>query len=316
MLVSSSAPLPNNSLTPLPQAWADARNARMGMLTLLANRAKSITDCYAPASSFVADAGPIFAAQVAQTQANIPNATIASGAMDGTPNAPSSGDTSSRVPAPVVLPLNAVALGTVGGSMMPAESSCHPGRRAVIPQPRMMMPQPAPAVIAPQPAAPAPPDTQSSYPPSPAQVMAAPAWKNLCWAMRNGAVLQSQFTAADYMNLDFTCSQKGYAGACPPPGAVEGYLLQPNLPMIPVSQTILDAIPQAPDLTGVGCPQSYVMGGLAGIAPRWGSYSRRAQDSGGSIDWLATICSHPLAAILISAAVGWGLTQITKKGRG
>jgi hypothetical protein len=211
MLLSSTAPLPNNSLTPLPQSWADARNARIGMLTLLTNRAKSITDCYAPAASFLSDAGPIVAAQVAQAQANMSNATIASGTTDGTPNAASSGDTSSNAPAPVVLPLNSVALGTVGGSMMPAESSCHPGRRAIIPQPRMMMPQPAPAIV----------NTTPSY-----------------------------------------------------------------------------AL------------------GMSGIAPPWGSYSRQSQNSGGSIDWLATICSHPVAAILISAGIGWALTQMAKKGRG
>jgi hypothetical protein len=315
MLLSSSAPLPNNSLTPLSQSWVDARNARIGMLTLLANRAKSITDCYAPAVSFLSDVGPIVAAQVAQAQSNMSNATIASGTTDGTPNATSSGDTSSNTPAPVVLPLNSVALGTVGGSMMPAESSCHPGRRAPIPQPRMMMPQPAPVVIAPQPAAPALPATQSSYPSTPAQIMSTPQWTNLCWAMRNGAVLSSQFTAADYLNLDWACSQKGYTGACPPPPNVQKYLAQGNLPMIPVSQSVIDGIPQAPDLTGVACPQSYMMAGLSGIAPQWGSYSR-SQDSGGSIDWLATICSHPVAAILISAGIGWALTQMTKKGRG
>jgi hypothetical protein len=200
--------------------------------------------------------------------------------------------------------------------MLPAESSCHPGRRAPIPQPQMMMPQPAPTVIAPAPAAPALPTTQSSYPPTPVQIMSTPQWTNLCWAMRNGAVLQSQFTSADYLNLDWACNQKGYVGACPPPPDVEQYLIQGNLPMIPVSQATIDAIPNAPDLTDVACPQSYVMAGLSGIAPAWGSYSRQSQSSGGSIDWLATICSHPVAAILISAGVGWALTQMmAKKGR-
>lgn len=210
MLVSSSAPLPNNTLTPIPQSWVDAGNARIGMLTLLANRAKSITDCYAPASSFLSDAGPIVAAEVAQAQANASTSTIASGTSSGTPESVSSGNTQSNVPAPVVMPLNPVVLGTVGGASLPAVSSCAPRLRRQIPQPQMMMPQPAPAIV----------NTTPSY-----------------------------------------------------------------------------AL------------------GMSGISPPWGSYARRSQDSGWSIDWLATICSHPVAAVLISAGIGWALTQMTKKGR-
>ena len=188
------------------------------MLTLLTNRAKSITDCYAPAGSFLSDAGPIVAAEVAAASAS----TAAMAATSDGVVAQSSGDSPSSVVAPVVLPLNQIALGTPGGTSVLAVSSCSPHiSRRTLPQPRMMMPQPAPAAVNVQPA---PADTLSSYP-------------------------------------------------------------------------------------------SQVLAGLSGIAPPWGGYYRRSANHGLSIDWLATICSHPLAAVLLSAAVGWGLTQITKGRR-
>lgn len=198
----SDAPLPPNSLTPIPQSWVDSRNAKIGLLGLLTTRARSITDCYAPPVSFIASSGPNVAAQVAQAQAN--NLT----SDYGTPAAPSSGNIRSSNPAPVVLPLNQISYGTLGGTSMPATSSCDRGKSlAVIPQPRMMMPQPAPAISSP-------------------------------------AVM-----------------------------------------------------------------------GMSGYAPQWGTFMQQMQAPGMSIDWLATICSHPLAAILISAAVGWGIQQMTKGRR-
>lgn len=306
MFLPSTAPLPNNSLTPLPQSWADERNARVGLLTLLTNRARAITDCYAPPSSFLEDAGPIVAARVAQAQANASTTAIASGTMDGTPAAQSSGNISSRVAPPVVLPLNQISLGTPGGVSIPADTSCRPQRSFIqssappIPQPVMMMPKPAPAA--------------ASVNVQPSPPLAPPHWVNLCWAMRNGAVLQSQFSPADYLSLDWACSQKGYTGACIPPGPVEGYLQQGNLPMIPVSQAIIDAIPQAPDLTGVSCPQSWVMGGLSGIAPPWGSYSRGTPTQG-SFDLLTAIQQYPWAAALVVGLGAWGLSKMGKGRR-
>lgn len=295
MLLSSSAPLPNNTLTPIPQAWLDAGNARIGMLTLLANRAKSITDCYAPASSFIESSGPVVAASVAQVQA------LASGDASAVPSA---GESQSNVPPPVVLSLNPISLGTPGGGMVAARSACSKRRAASPQQPQMMMPQPAPAVLPAPTPQPIPPSTQSSYP--------APQWTNLCWAMRNGAVLQSQFAPGDYNALDWACSQKGYVGACPPPPDVEAYLLQGSLPQIPVSQAVIDAIPNAPPLGGVSCPQSYVMAGLSGIAPPWGSYARSAGDGG---DLLSVIRHNPVVALLAVGVGLWGLSQAGKGRR-
>ncbi len=296
----STAPLPSNSLTPIPQSVVDRRNAKIGLLGLLTTRARSITDCYAPAVSFIPSSGLNVAAQVAQAQANISADTIASGTDYGTPTAPSSGNLPPGAPAPVVLPMNQISYGQPGGSSIPAVSSCDPRQAmAPIPQPQMMMPQPAPAIL------PAPPPTAE-------QVMAAPGWKNLCWALRNGAVLQGQFAPSDYMALDMACGNKGYVGSCPPPPDVEQYLAQGNLPTIPVSQAMIDAIPQAPDMTGVGCPQSYVMAGLSGYAPPWGTYS---QGPGGSVDWLATIRSNPIVVLAIAAGAVWGLSQMGKGRR-
>ncbi len=69
MLVSSTAPLPNNTLTPIPQAWVDQRNAQIGLLSLKAARAAAITNCYAPANGFIDTVGPYTAQEVASVQA-------------------------------------------------------------------------------------------------------------------------------------------------------------------------------------------------------------------------------------------------------
>lgn len=148
----STAPPPNNSLTPIPQSVVDLRNAKIGLLGLLTTRARSITDCYAPAVSFI-PLGLNVTAQVAQAQANVSTDTIASGTDYGTPAAPSSGNLQSSNPAPVVLPLNQISYGTPGGASISAVSSCDRNPRqtmaAAIPQPKMMMPQAAPAVSSP-----------------------------------------------------------------------------------------------------------------------------------------------------------------------
>lgn len=100
----------------------------------------------------------------------------------------------------------------------------------------------------------------------------APKWKNLCWAMRNGAVDRSQFDPAEFERLSYTCTQRGYVGACIPPPNVALWLDQQRragtLPHISVSQSDLDAIP-VHEMSGVmTCPQSWAAGGLVGYRNR------------------------------------------------
>jgi hypothetical protein len=95
MLVSSTAPLPNNSLTPIPQSWVDARNLQIGLLSAKAAYAASITSCYAPANSFIDSVGPYTAQEVASTQAtsgqvasDLSGATIPNGSGSMSSNGP------------------------------------------------------------------------------------------------------------------------------------------------------------------------------------------------------------------------------------
>lgn len=94
----------------------------------------------------------------------------------------------------------------------------------------------------------------------------APRYSNLCWALRNGAVDRSQFAPGVYEALQLRCSQLGYAGACVPPPDVQTWLDQNRragtLPAIYVTQADIDSLPQAPDLGGVSCPQSWKLGGM------------------------------------------------------
>ena len=77
-------------------------------------------------------------------------------------------------------------------------------------------------------------------------------YKNLCWGLRNGMVSQDQFDPSEYLALYVACSQKGYAGGCPPPPLTALWLDQQRradtLPHITVRSSDLDAIPQAPNL--------------------------------------------------------------------
>lgn len=128
----------------------------------------------------------------------------------------------------------------------------------------------------------APPLLPGPYKPAPVAVTnlviddpPAPKYKNLCFAIRNGAVDISQFDPKEFMALQYRCAQLGYAGACPPPPQTELYLdyhrRQGNtFPHIPVSQSYLDSLPQAPNFNSVPCADSYKMAGLSGYRKRRG----------------------------------------------
>lgn len=149
---------------------------------------------------------------------------------------------------------------------------------------------------------------------------AAPKYSNLCWALRNGAVDQSQFDPAEFQALQYRCTQLGYAGACIPPPNVALWLDQQRragtLPHISVRQSDLDGIPQAPDLNAVTCPQSWSMGGMTGyrrgMGVVWG-------DAGGIPKGGGWQSSGPSAALalLFFGALGVGLYVMAgQHGRG
>lgn len=145
---------------------------------------------------------------------------------------------------------------------------------------------------------------------------APPHWSNLCWALRNGAVDQSQFTPSEFAALQYRCTQQGYHGACVPPPNTQAYLTAGraagNLPHIPVGPEVLAAIPQAPDQQ-MDCGQSYVMAGLTGYAPPWSdafvTENAVQNNQGGVMGWIQ---SHLWLSL---AVVGAGVLVASGKGR-
>ena len=140
-----------------------------------------------------------------------------------------------------------------------------------------------------------------------------PKYKNLCWALRNGMVDASQFDQTELFQLGARCAQLGYAGACPPSPLVALWLNQQRragtLPHITVRPSDLDAIPQAPDLTGKTCAQAAALEGLSGYRRGLGA----AWGDAGSIpttqSWLS-VSSPPTInwrALLIFGVLGVGL---------
>ena len=151
MLLSSAAPLPNNTLTPIPQSAVDCANAKIGYLSLLAKQARAITDCYTAASSYAAQS-PMIASTVAATQAATSTDTPASsagsaGGTNGTPAAVGSGNARHASPPPIVVSDNPVFSWTPPGTLaVSAGDPCNPGSRKNCrgtkpDQPQMLMPQ-------------------------------------------------------------------------------------------------------------------------------------------------------------------------------
>lgn len=163
MLVSSSAPLPNNTLTPIPQSWVDQRNAAIGLFSLRAAQALAITNCFTPAGGFAESVGPYTAAEVAQSQASspaaasavagatIPSAAGTSPAVASITSAPGSAPSIVNPP-PQVLPYNNVSLQALGLPPPGRSSSCNTGQaltykqRMNQPQPKMLMPKTFPHI--------------------------------------------------------------------------------------------------------------------------------------------------------------------------
>lgn len=251
MYVRDTDPLPPNSQTPSSECYDWGVCLQQSMAQSVAN-AKAASAQIAGPDTF-RQFGPAVVIDVARSQND-----LAATSLSSLPS-PAINVSHELMAAPRVLPLN-VTEEDYGG--------CCSGQ--VIRQPMpiarpqgIVMPQRAPAPV--------------SLPPVGASP-SAPKYKSLCWALRNGAVDASQFDPLELQALQYRCSQLGYTGACVPPPLIALWLDQQRragtLPHISVRQSDLDMIPQAPDLTGVNCPTSWAMGGMAGyrrgLGAPWG----------------------------------------------
>ena len=192
--------------------------------------------------------------------------------------------------------------GASGAGKWQGSADLGPGCSPPIPMPT---PVPLPAMPSPPPAA---------NPPSPASLPAArpPTYANICWALRNGVVLQSQVPSA----VGLKCLQLGYYAGCEttPPNAAAWIAQETaagnNFPPIAVSDSDLAAIPPAPaNLTTLSCAQSWQLGGLSGVALDWGDAGTvQSEGQGGS-----SLVNTPLLLLL-----GLGVAFVIwdkKKGR-
>ena len=159
MLVSSSAPLPSNTLTPIPQSWVDNRNAHVNALAMKVAWAKAITDCYASAQGVAESVGPSTALEVWISQLASPQAAsdFAGATMPSSSGLVSATGTNSTLapvssnplltappvwgPPPIVIPFNTVSLQAPSLPAPNNRSSC-PGQGTLTYQQRMNQPQP------------------------------------------------------------------------------------------------------------------------------------------------------------------------------
>jgi len=290
MYVRDTDPLPPNSQAPSSDCYDWGVCLQQSMAQSVANAQAASAQIAGPES--FAEFGPAVVIDVARSQNDMAAANLAV-----TPSQPPnvSGE---LMAAPRVLPLN----------VSPEEYSGCSFRTGVIlpivvPKQSISLPPTAPAPVTITPGG------------------IAPKYSNLCWALRNGAVDQSQFDPSQFQALQYRCTQLGYAGACIPPPNVALWLDQQRragtLPHISVSDTDLDGIPQAPDLTAVTCPQSWSMGGMTGyrrgMGAAWGDAGSVPQGGG----WSAPSVSGKWAALLFFGALGVGLYVMAgSNGRG
>jgi hypothetical protein len=254
------------------------------------------------------DLADMFGAQVGANAAMMQNATAASrasalaGTVNSAPAAPAVvGPSVQEIidAAPQSYSLNGQPSQVNGCTWAPAPQIPLP------PSPTPTMPAVAPVVV------------QTPIGPASIYAGAQPKYSNLCWALRNGLVSQSQFSSDDLRKLSMRCGELGYAGTCPPPADVTAWIIQQTnagtLPHISVSDADLAAIPHAPDLTGLSCQQAMIAGGLTGYAPPWSdalvtdSTAQMDNPDAGVGGWIA---AHPW----LSLAIGVGAAVALSRG--
>lgn len=283
MYVQPTDPLPRNSQDPLTACEiARAQNTVNAMEQAVAN-AQAASASIAGPSSF-AQFGPAVVIDVARSQNGMAAASLPVSVQPLNVQA-------AVQSAPTVLPLN-VTPEVYGGC----------SRRGIVPAavrsaPQVVtMPARAPQAV--------------SVP----QSATAPKYKNLCWALRNGMVTQDQFEPSEYMALYVACSQKGYTGGCPPDPLTALWQDQQRragtLPHITVRPSDLAAIPQAPDLSFVTCPQAKVLEGLSGyrrgLGAMWGDAGSLPTTAAWP-DGSAAASTVNWRALLLLGALGAGL---------
>lgn len=290
MYVQPTDPLPRNSQDPLTACEVRRAKSTVDSMEQSVRNAQQASATIAGPSSF-AQFGPAVVIDVARSQNGMASAGITKIAPS-----PSQNVRMELMAAPQVLPLN-VTVQEYSGCSMRGSGPLQPIR--VAPQ-VVTMPARAPEPV---------------YVP---QNAVAPKYKNLCWALRNGMVTQDQFSPSEYMALYVACSQKGYAGGCPPPPLTALWLDQQRragtLPHITVRPSDLDAIPQAPNLQAKSCAEAKALEGLSGyrrgLGAMWGDAgsvpTTDAWANGGrsSVNW---------SALLVFAALGAGLYMVGRR---
>ena len=294
MYVRDTDPLPPNSGAPSSQCYDWGVCFSKFMAQSVANAQAASAQIAGP-NSF-ASFGPAVVIDIARSQ----NARATADAVIPSPSPAS--QSRELLAAPKVVPLNVTeqefsGCGARSAVVLPT----------VIPNQTITFPERAPVPV--------------SVP----QTASAPKYKNLCWALRNGAVDQSQFDPAEFQALQYRCSQLGYAGACIPPANIALWLDQQRragtLPHISVPQSVLDSIEPAPVLTAVNCPTSYQMGGMAayrrrkGMGAAWGDAGSVPTSAG----WpgASSGMSSGWGALLFFGAIGVGLYLMGgQRGRG
>ena len=293
MYLPSDAPIP----IPDPTSRLAASNRRLAQTQCQVNRGRRIVYQTVPSDASFNEVSPVLAGNASQLlgQSDVSRASVIG---SGTPPVSSLITGGSEQLAPIVVPMNP---DSQTGSCVRTIAAPTP---VSAPAPTIpVMPKPAPALPVPT---------------------TAPRYTNLCWALRNGVVDASQFARDDLAKLQYACSQKGYVGACPPPPAVFNYLTanRGRLPMIPVTQAVIDAIPNAPPLQGVKCPESYQLGGLTGIAAPWGDAGLYetppgASPSGtaGNSGFVGWVKAHPWLSLGALAGLAFLATDEKRRGR-
>lgn len=143
-----------------------------------------------------------------------------------------------------------------------------------------------------------------------------PKYNNLCFALRNGLVMQAQFSPDEYAALYQKCAELGYAGGCPTPPNVLIWQLQQQaagtLPHLEATPGVLAVIPHAPDLQALSCQQANALPGMSGYRGMgiWGD----AGSNPTSYGWRRRKASPVNSmALLLFAALGVGLCVMAGK---
>lgn len=278
MYLPSSAPLPQNSSMPPPQWQVDCCSRKMQNVGEAVSRAYAAVMCGASPQSMASWSPELVTSALQNSNYLTANNPPPTAEQIKPPSTISAADVARS---PVAVPLNPVDWGAV----------------CTAPPSKSQSLSTTPAIFA-------GPNGQ------PLQPMAAraPRWSNLCWALRNGVVDASQFDPAELSKLQYTCSQLGYVGNCPPPPDVALYLQQNrgSLPHISVTDEDLQGIPRAAEMGGMSCPASYALGGLSGIP--WGDAGWGTDcGSRGNPGMFSDFAGSPWAALALVAVVALGV---------